>query len=191
MKKAVFLDRDGVICEERGYLKDIQHLRLIPGAAKALRLLHKHGFKIIVVTNQSGVARGYFSEQFVEQVHREIEKMLSKEGARLDDLYFCPHYPDGKVEPYCIECTCRKPSPGMLLEAGREHGLDLRQSYLVGDKITDLECAYRAGVKGILVLTGYGRDEVKKLDGSYMTNPSFVARDLLEAAGWIIKDLKH
>ena len=188
MKSAVFLDRDGVISEEVGYLSDLSQLQLIPEAAQAVHRLNAIGLKVIIITNQSGVARGYFSESQVREVHREMEKMLSAQRAQIDAIYYCPHHPEGTVGQYRRECDCRKPSPGMLAQAADEHGIDLTQSYLVGDKLTDVECAQRAGTRGILVLTGYGKDEEKKIHDASSAKPVFIAQNLLEAAQWIIED---
>jgi D,D-heptose 1,7-bisphosphate phosphatase len=190
MMRAVFLDRDGVISEEVGYLSDVNQLQLIPEAAQAVHLLNATGLKVIIITNQSGVARGFFSEAQVREVHREMEKMLSAQRAYIDAIYYCPHYPAGIVEHYRRECDCRKPSPGMLARAADEHDIDLTQSYLVGDKLTDVECAQRVGVRGVLVLTGYGKEEETKLDDASSAKPVFIAQNLFEAAQWIIEDYR-
>ena len=189
MQRAVFLDRDGVICEDVGYLTEVSQLQLIPDAAQAVHLLNSSGLKVIIITNQSGVARGYFSEAQVREIHREMGKLLSTQRAYIDAIYYCPHYPEGTIEHYRRECDCRKPSPGMLTQAANDHGIDLAQSYLVGDKLTDIECAQRAGARGILVLTGYGKDEEEKIDGASPSKPVCIAPNLFEAAQWIIEDL--
>ena len=188
MERAVFLDRDGVISEEVGYLGDSDRLLLIPRAADAVKLLNQSGLKTIVITNQSGVARGYFSEEMLGDIHRKMEELLSDQGASLDGIYYCPHHPEGTVATFRRECDCRKPAVGLLIKAAKEHSVDLPSSYLVGDKRSDMECAHRAGVKGILVLTGYGRDELKKVNGVPLVQPAFVAADVLDAARWIIKE---
>lgn len=188
MERAVFVDRDGVLSEEVGYLGEEGRLRLISRSAQAVRLLNQRGVKIIVVTNQSGVARGYFSEAMLRGIHLKLQESLSEQGAFLDGIYYCPHHPEGTVEAYCIECTCRKPAPGLLIQASQKHAIDLASSYLVGDKGSDIECAHRAGAKGILVLTGYGRDELIKISSSAAAKPEHVAADLLDAVRWIIGD---
>lgn len=188
MERAVFVDRDGVISEEVGYLGDRDHLRLIPHAAEAVKLVNQSGLKIIAITNQSGVARGYFSEEMLGDIHRKMEMLLSDQGAFLDGIYYCPHHPEGTVEAYRMECDCRKPAAGLLIQAAKEHAIDVSSSYLVGDKHTDIECAHRAGARGILVLTGYGRDELKKINSGASAQPHYVAADLLDAVQWIIKD---
>lgn len=188
MERAVFVDRDGVISEEVGYLADVEHVRLIPRSAEAVKVINQSALKIIAITNQSGVARGYFSEEMLGHVHRKMEQLLSDQGALLDGIYYCPHHPEGTVEAYRIECDCRKPSAGLLIQAAEEHAIDLSSSYLVGDKRTDIECAHRAGAKGILVLTGYGKDELSTINSAALAQPEYVAADLLDAVQWIIKD---
>jgi D-glycero-D-manno-heptose 1,7-bisphosphate phosphatase len=179
MHRAVFLDRDGTINEEMGYINHLSRFQLLPGAAEAIARLNRAGFKVVVVTNQSGVARKYFPQTLLEEVHRELEARLAAAGARLDGIYVCSHAPDQN-------CACRKPRPGLLLAAARDLDLDLSRSYLVGDRYNDLESAANAGVQGILVLTGYGRGEVENYQGPRRVEPVFTAADLGEAADWII-----
>jgi D-glycero-D-manno-heptose 1,7-bisphosphate phosphatase len=179
---AVFLDRDGTINEEVGYLRRIEDLRLIPHTAEAVRLINKNGMKAVVISNQSGVARGFFSETFVGTVHARLDEMLQQEGAVIDGFYFCPHHPTEGDEPYRTVCSCRKPEPGMLLKAAAELNIDLTQSYVVGDMPKDIHAADRVGAKGILVKTGYSKDA----DASIA--PAYVAEDLLDAVQWILKD---
>jgi D-glycero-D-manno-heptose 1,7-bisphosphate phosphatase len=190
MRRAVFLDRDGVICTEEGYISDPRQLRLIPGAADAIRLFNQSGLAAVVITNQSGVARGFFTEETVAVLNRAMHERLEEQGARLDAVYYCPHHPEGAVERYRLVCDCRKPATGMLRQAADECNLEVMRSYLVGDKLSDIECAGRAGVKGIMVLTGYGAEECKRLDQTPAVHPAFVAADLREAAGWILNDLR-
>jgi D-glycero-D-manno-heptose 1,7-bisphosphate phosphatase len=188
MKRAVFVDRDGVLSEEVGYLGDRDHVRLIPHSAEAVKLVNQSGLKIIAITNQSGVARGYFSEEMLGQIHGKMEQLLKDQGAFLDGIYYCPHHPEGTVEAYRMVCDCRKPAAGLLIQAAQEHSIDVSSSYLIGDKRTDIECAHRAGARGILVLTGYGRDELGKINSAASAQPAYVAADLLDAVQWIIKD---
>ena len=180
---AVFLDRDGTLNEDVGYLDSPQRLKLLPGAAEAVRLINQYALKAVVVTNQSGVARGHYSEEELAEIHRFLEKLLAQEGARLDGIYYCPHHPqDG--------CDCRKPSTGMIEMAGRELALDLQGFYVIGDKLTDLELARNARGKGILVLTGVGRAELEKSQKQTSpVRPAYVASDLLEAVHWILQDI--
>lgn len=181
--RAVFLDRDGTICQEVGYLDSIDRFCLIPRSGAAIKLLNEQGFRTVVVTNQSGVARGYFSESRVQEIHAELFRQLRNEGAFLDAVYFCPHHPTEGKPPFLQICDCRKPAPGLLLRAAEDLGLDLTKSYTVGDCFADLECGRRVGAKGVLVLTGYGKEEL----GYQTENPaSFVANDLYEAVQWII-----
>jgi len=177
-REAVFLDRDGVIIEETHYLADPRALRLLPGAAEAIRLLNRAAIPAIVVTNQAGVGRGYYPESAVAQVHAELARQLSASGARLDALYYCPHHPDEG-------CDCRKPQPGMLLRAAQEHAIDLARSIMVGDKLSDLQAGQRAGCRAVLVLTGYGA-EVRAALGDQSPPPDHVAADLLAAVAWIL-----
>lgn len=175
---AVFLDRDGTINEEVEYLNDPDDLRLLPNAAEAIRLLNQAGVLAIVVTNQAGVGRGYLTEANVRQVHDRLAKELGRHEARLDAIYYCPHLPDDR-------CACRKPNPGMLLQAAREHKIDLHHSVIVGDKIGDLEAGWRVGCRTVLVLTGYGAEERERLSAARL-RPDFIAADLLAAVHWIL-----
>jgi D-glycero-D-manno-heptose 1,7-bisphosphate phosphatase len=155
-RRAVFLDRDGTINVEKDYLYKIEDFEFIPGAQEAIKKLKEAGFVVIVVSNQSGVARGYFDEDAVNQLHRHIQGELMDHSTSIDDFYFCPHHPDKGLGAYRLDCNCRKGKPGMLLQAALEHDLDLQHSFMVGDKLADIVAGERAGCKSILVLTGYG-----------------------------------
>ncbi len=179
---AVFLDRDGTVNEEVGYLSQLEELKLIPGAAEAIRQINESGMKAVVVTNQSGVARGFFTEEFVAKANAQLNEMLRSEGAFIDRFYYCPHHPTEGKDPYRIACPCRKPEPGMLLEAAQDLDIDLTRSYVVGDMLKDLTVAQRVGAKGVLVRTGYGKNIV------VTDKPAFIANDLREAVEWILKD---
>ncbi len=194
---AVFLDRDGTINEEAGYLDRLEKLRLLPGAAKAIRRINKSGMKTVVITNQSGVARGFFNEAFVDRVNARLREMLLAEGARIEALYYCPHHPTAGKGVYLQTCGCRKPAPGMLLKAADELRIDPSRSYMIGDMLTDIEAGIRAGVRGILVRTGNGEDSVSALaagpdsmDG-VTARPVHIAADLREAVAWIMEDRKE
>ena len=165
---AVFLDRDGTIMEEVNYCRDPRDVKVFPGAADALRRLNKHGFRLIIITNQSGIGRGYFSEADYRAVHAELVRQLG--GDIIDDAYFCADHPD-------IASARRKPSPEMVFEAQRAHQLDLSRSFFVGDKVIDVECGRAAGVRTILVQTGYGESHA---------NADWIARDLGDAADIIL-----
>jgi D-glycero-D-manno-heptose 1,7-bisphosphate phosphatase len=185
--RAVFLDRDGTINEEVGYVNHIERFFLLPGVGQAIRLLNRHGWKTVVVTNQSGVARGYFPESLIHQVHQKMKKLLESEEAHLDGIYYCPHHPDIGVPPYRQKCRCRKPATGMIEAAMKEFALDLSQSYMVGDRGVDIEFAHHIGAKAILVLTGYGKGEWEYSGAQWKVKPDHVAQDLLEAVQWILQ----
>jgi len=184
MDRACFLDRDGVIIEDVNYLSDPGHAKLCPGVAEALNLLRKNGYKLIVVSNQSGVARGYFTMKAVEAVQMRIEKLLKKEDAAIDAWYNCPHLPEGKVKEFAVDCDCRKPKPGLLLRAAKEHSLEIPQSFMIGDKIRDLEAGFNAGCKrAALVLTGNDKDQV--VPEAFKARV-VVAGNILEAVGKLL-----
>jgi D-glycero-D-manno-heptose 1,7-bisphosphate phosphatase len=168
-KPAVFLDRDGTLIKDVGYLAEPSGIRLYRGVAQALRKLRAAGYLLFVLTNQSGVARGYFPESSVKKVHRALQARLKAQGARIDGFYYCPHYPGAPLKAYAKICSCRKPNPGMVRQASRSFAVDLKKSYMVGDKLDDLGLAVRAGLAGAyLVRTGNGRRserEMKKLKG--------------------------
>lgn len=171
MKKAVFLDRDGVIIEQVAYLSAPEQVALIPGAAEALRLIHRHGDLAVVISNQSGVGRGYFTAAAVDAVHARIQELLAAEGEAVDAFYYCPHAPEEK-------CSCRKPSPEMILRAARRFGIDVGASLMLGDRLSDLECGVNAGcARNILVLTGYGAEQEPKVRAAGFAS----ARDMFAA----------
>ena len=186
MKSAVFLDRDGTISEEVGYVNHLSRYRLMPGSAGAIRMLNDAGYMTFLTTNQSGVARGYFSDTLLHSVHEKLERLLAAEGARLDGIYFCPHHPEEGPPPWRARCDCRKPLPGMILRAAREHGVDLARSWAIGDGVVDLQAAAAAGVRGILVLTGYGRGLVEHQPHRFTVQPVHTAEDLTGAVRYIL-----
>ncbi len=188
MTIAVFLDRDGTINEEKGYIREVDHLSLIPGAAQAVRMLNDAGILAILTTNQTGPARGFYDEAHVRALNDRVQLLLQEEaGAHLDAVFYCPHLAKGVVEAYAIECQCRKPAIGMIQQAcERFPEIDLKQSYVIGDKASDVEFAANAGCSGILLKTGYGQ---RVLDGKYQvltTQPTLVCEDLLDAAQAIL-----
>ena len=156
MKPAVFLDRDGTLIEERGYLDRLDLIEPFSWTSGALQRLRDAGYALVLVTNQAGVARGYFDEAFVQEAHRHLAALLAADGVVLDGYYYCPHHPEGTVPGYRRTCRCRKPGPGMVEQAASELGLDVARSFVVGDKWLDVELAANAGARGILVRTGYG-----------------------------------
>ena len=181
MNKAVFLDRDGVITKEPPYYAHkIDQLELIPKSAEAIRLLNKNGFKVIIISNQSGVARGYYQEKDIKIYNNEMKRQLEEKGAHIDAIYYCPHHPEAVIEKYKIDCDCRKPKPGMLRQAEKDLNLDLKRSFLIGDKMSDIEAGYRAGCKTILVLTGQGNGELKKISEMNI-KPNYISKDLFAA----------
>jgi len=190
-KTAVFLDRDGTINEQMGYINHPSRFHLLPGVAQAIRRLNDHLIPVLVVTNQSGLARGYFPESVLTEVHQLLIDGLRAEGARLDGIYVCPHHPEAKNEQYRLNCPCRKPKPGLFLQAAAEHNLDLTRSYVVGDRWSDLKAAAACGAQGLLVLTGYGRGDHEFIGPQQEVQPSHVANDLQEAVSWIIEDMSR
>jgi D-glycero-D-manno-heptose 1,7-bisphosphate phosphatase len=187
MNRAVFLDRDGTVNVEVGYLSDLSQLRLIPGASEAIRRLNERGLKVVLVTNQSGIARGYFSESFVQETHVLLERMLRKEGAAIDGIYYCPHHPFAGNSPYTTECDCRKPGTGMIDRAARELDIDVKRSFVVGDKWSDVELGQRAGARSILVQSGFAPDEPGNVRPLHLSDPDYVAHNITEAADWILR----
>ena len=184
LRRAVFLDRDGTINEEVGYLSEPGQVSLIPGSADALVRLRDEGFALVVLTNQSCIARGYFTEDDLGRVNDAVAAALANAGASVDAFYFCPHHPKfGEM----VQCRCRKPDTGMVESASADMGLDVTMSYFVGDKGTDIELGRNAGGRTVLVLTGFGADERRLMDDKGV-RPDKVANDLAEAADWIIED---
>jgi D-glycero-D-manno-heptose 1,7-bisphosphate phosphatase len=177
--KAVFLDKDGTLVENVPYNVDPARIRLADGALEGLKLLHKAGFKLVVVSNQSGVARGYFKESDLKGVEEHLKNILRKAGVPLTDFYYCPHYPDGKVHEYAVNCMCRKPRPGMLFQAGREHQINLASSWLIGDILDDIEAGRRAECTSILIKNG---NETEWSLTSTYRKPHYTAVNLYEAA---------
>jgi D-glycero-D-manno-heptose 1,7-bisphosphate phosphatase len=183
LRPAVFLDRDGTIAEEVGYLNHIDRFRMFPFAADAIRRLNQAGLAVIVATNQSGVGRGYFPEALVHTVHEFMTQQLAAAGALLDAIYYCPH-------TSADACESRKPKPGMLERAAREHALDLKRSFVVGDRSVDIGLARNVGARSILVRTGYGEGELAWHGSKWAVQPDFVAQTLTEAADWILRQPK-
>jgi D-glycero-D-manno-heptose 1,7-bisphosphate phosphatase len=178
LHKAIFMDRDGTVSEEIGYMMSASLYRPFPWTGPAIRKINDSGMKAILVTNQSGIERGYFPESLVHEVHDLLRADLARHNARLDAVYFCPHHPE-------TGCDCRKPRPGMLLRAQQEFKVNLGESYMIGDRYLDVDVAYAAGVRSVLVMTGNGREEYEKYQG-LPQQPHFVAENLLEAVESII-----
>jgi D-glycero-D-manno-heptose 1,7-bisphosphate phosphatase len=185
-RPAIFMDRDGTICEEVGYVNHLSRSRLLPGSVEAIRLANDAGFLVVVASNQSGVARGLFDEALVQAVNRQMVARVQEAGARIDAVYFCPHHPREGAPPFRMDCECRKPRPGMLLQAAREHDVDLRSSWMIGDSLVDLEAAAAAGAAPVHVLTGYGRGLVEHHGARFRVAPAHTAEDLLAAVRFIV-----
>lgn len=181
LRRAVFLDRDGTIGEEMGYVNHIDRFRVFPYAAEAIRHLNEAEIPVIVVTNQSGIARNIFPESLVHEVHKKMVAELAAGGAWIDAIYFCPHKSEDA-------CECRKPNPGLLERAAREHSLDLVASWVVGDRYADLEMAHAAGGRGILVMTGYGRGEYELHRSTWPRQPEALACNLGDAVRHILRN---
>lgn len=160
MYKACFLDRDGVLIEEEDYLCDPARARLCSGAVEAIKLAHSVGRKVFLISNQAGLAKGKFKMEDLKAVHAKVEELLAEQGVALDGYYYCPHHTKGSVPEYTRECSCRKPGPGMILKAAEEHDLDVKNSFMIGDRLTDLEAGVNAGCSAVaLVRTGYGETQ--------------------------------
>ena len=185
-RPAVFIDRDGTLTEEVGYVNHPSRLHLLPRSAKAIRRLNDAGMAAVVVTNQAGIARGYFSPEVLDAVNRELVTQLKDGGAHLDGIYVCTHHPSAGVPPYRADCDCRKPRPGLLHRAAADLGLDLANSVVVGDKASDVAMAPRVSAASVLVLTGYGLGEWEYRRASFAVQPDHVATDLLDAVDWIL-----
>ena len=185
MKRAVFLDRDGTLIEESGYLDRLERLSFFPYSVDAVRVLNRSGLAVVVITNQAGIARGIVKESFVEEAHQHIAQRLETGGAKIDAFYYCPHFPGGVVEPYNRTCDCRKPQPGLLQRAAADLDLDLEHSFVVGDRWHDLAAGQAVGASGVLVRTGIGwRDEATP---DPHTVPDAIVDNLMDAAAWILE----
>ena len=185
-RRAVFMDRDGTISEEVGYINHPSRYRVFPYAAEAVRLLNNAGWLAILVTNQAGVARGYFTEDLIEAVHDVLKLELEHDGARLDAIYYCAHHPTVGELPYRFDCDCRKPKPGLIIRAAADFDIDLAQSWMIGDRHSDIELARNAGVHAAFVLSGYGRGEWEYQRATWKHEPDLIAEDLLEAVRKIV-----
>jgi D-glycero-D-manno-heptose 1,7-bisphosphate phosphatase len=186
MKPAIFFDRDGTLSREVGYVNHLSRLELYPFAVDAVRLVNRSGLLAVLITNQAGVARGYFPESLVTEVHARFHEILAGGGARLDGIYYCPHHPTVGQPPYRQDCDCRKPRPGLLERAARELGIDLKRSWVIGDRHGDVQLAWRVGARGALVKTGYGLGELTYHAAGWERQPDLVAENVLEAVAQIL-----
>jgi D-glycero-D-manno-heptose 1,7-bisphosphate phosphatase len=184
-RPAVFLDRDGTLLEEAGYLDRLERMVFFPYSVDAVRLLNRANLAVVVVTNQAGIARGIFKESFVGEAHRYIAERLAAGGAHIDAFYYCPHHPEAVIEEYRRSCDCRKPQPGLLKRAASDLDLALDQSFVVGDRWHDLEAGQRVGARAVLVRTGYGKTE--EAAGHPRVTPSAVVDNVMEAVSWILR----
>ncbi|MFI5178608.1 MAG: D-glycero-alpha-D-manno-heptose-1,7-bisphosphate 7-phosphatase [Vicinamibacterales bacterium] len=185
LRDAVFLDRDGTMIEDIGYLGAVERLALFPWTIDAVRALNRAGLAVVVVSNQSGVARGFITESAVEEIHREMTRRIEAGGARVEAYYYCPHHPDGTVEPYRRRCDCRKPARGLVERAARDLRLDPARSFVVGDKWVDVGLARGVGARGILVRTGSGAAEEARPAPDVAADA--VVDNLAAAASWILQ----
>ena len=185
-RPAAFIDRDGTLTEEVGYVNHPSRLKLLPRSAAAVRRLNLAGIAAVVATNQAGIARGYFSQDVLHATNQLLVEQLKEAGAHLDGIYVCPHHPREGEPPFRTDCDCRKPKPGLLLRAAADLDLDLGASVVVGDKASDLAAARHAGARSILVLTGYGLGEWEYRRAQFPVTPDYVATDLWDAVEWIV-----
>ena len=190
-KAAVFLDRDGTINEQMGYINHVSRFHMLPRAVDAVRLLNDKGVPAIVVSNQSGLARGYFPKSVLLEVHEKMKELLAAKGAHVDGIYYCPHHPEAKEAEFRKACQCRKPKTGLFEQAVHDLDLDLTRSYVVGDRFSDLKAARVIGAKGVLVLTGYGRGDLEYVGPGLAIKPDHVAEDIYDAVVWILADMKR
>jgi D-glycero-D-manno-heptose 1,7-bisphosphate phosphatase len=189
MRPGVFLDRDGTINEQMGYINHISRFHLLPNVGKAVKLLNDKNIPVVVVSNQSGLARGYFPPELLIDVHNRMEELLAVEGAHIDGIYICPHRPDAELSAYRRDCDCRKPKTGLFTKAAAELDIDLARSYVVGDRWSDVRAALNCGATSVLVLTGYGRGELAYIGPKQEVQPHWVTDDLLSAVQKIVADL--
>ena len=184
----VFLDRDGTLIEEVGYLSHLDRIALYPWSIESVKLLNRAGFKVVVVTNQAGVARGLFDEDFIDEAHRFLDQKFGDGGAMIDKFYYCPHHPEASVEAYRCECDCRKPKAGMLWKAAQELQLELSHSFVIGDRLSDLRLGPAVGAKSVLVRTGYGETTARELTDD--VEVAYTAQELMTAVAWILRHSK-
>ena len=184
----VFLDRDGTLIEEVGYLSHLDRIVLYPWSIESVKLLNRAGFKVVVVTNQAGVARGLFDEDFIDEAHRFLDQKFSDGGATIDRFYYCPHHPEASVEAYRSECDCRKPKAGMLWKAAQELQLELSHSFVIGDRLSDLRLGQAVGARSLLVRTGYGETTARELTDD--VEVAYTAPELMTAVAWILRHSK-
>ena len=187
---AIFLDRDGTINEEMGYINHIDRFNIFPFVAESIKNFRDNGFKIIVVTNQSGIARGYFTEELLNEVHQNLINYLNENGTKVEGIYYCPHHPREGKGKYKKDCNCRKPKPGLIERAIKEHDIDLKKSYMIGDRFKDMEFARNLNITSGFVLTGYGQGEYEHQKKAWSFMPDIIAENLKEMALKITNSLR-
>lgn len=187
MKRAVFLDKDGTLIPDIPYNTDPNLITLSENSVEGLKRLQHEGYVLVVISNQSGVARGYFKEEALAEVKSRIEFLFEKQGIYLDDFFYCPHHAEGNTEGYKMDCNCRKPKPGMIQEAAEKLNIDLSESWMIGDILNDVEAGNRAGCKTVLIDNG---NETEWIKGEFRT-PSFIAKNINEAENYILKPIKE
>ena len=184
-RPAVFLDRDGTLSEERGFIDRLELIEIFPWTSDAIRLLNRAGFAVVVVTNQSAIGRGIIDLPFLQTVHDAFDRHLVRSGAKIDRYYYCPHHPDAPLPEYRMACRCRKPGPGMIEQATTELELDPSRSFMVGDRLIDVACGHAAGVKSLLVRSGHSAHRGEAPPG--LSEPDAILNNLMEAVGWILR----
>lgn len=184
--RAIFIDRDGTLNEEVGYITEMSQFRLFGFAAESIKMINDSGWYAVLITNQAGIARGHHSEEFLRRLHAQMELSLLRDGARLDAIYYCPHHPEFGAPPYRQDCNCRKPKPGLIEKAAKDFSLDLNNCYIIGDRMSDIETGHTAGTRSVMVMTGYGREEYP--DAIRQRPPDHAAENLLEAVRWILEN---
>ncbi|GAB7140072.1 D-glycero-beta-D-manno-heptose 1,7-bisphosphate 7-phosphatase [Deferribacterales bacterium RsTz2092] len=185
-KPVVFIDRDGTINVDGGYINHADNFILYPFAAQAIRMLNTHGYLAVVVTNQSGIAKGFYTEEVMHELHGEMKTRLARGGARVDAIYYCPHDPDAKIEQYRMVCRCRKPDTGMLEQAIAELPIDTTRMTMVGDKYGDIQTGFKMNCRTIMLNTGYGAGEYRLKSSGWARQPDYRAENLLEAIGIVL-----
>jgi D-glycero-D-manno-heptose 1,7-bisphosphate phosphatase len=184
-RPAVFLDRDGTLSEERGFIDRLELIEIFPWTSDAIRLLNRAGFAVVVVTNQSAIGRGIIDLPFLQTVHDAFDRHLVRSGAKIDRYYYCPHHPDAPLPEYRMACRCRKPGPGMIEQATTDLGLDPSRSFMVGDRLIDVACGHAAGVRSLLVRSGHSAHRGEAPPG--LSEPDAILNNLMEAVGWILR----
>ena len=184
--RAIFIDRDGTLNEEVGYITEISQFRLFDFAAESIKLINDAGWYAVIITNQAGIARGQYTEEFLRHLHAEMESSCA--GEAHGSTRSCPHHPDFGVPPYRQDCNCRKPKPGLIDKASRDLSLDLKGCYVIGDRVRDVETGHAAGARSVMVMTGYGREEYPDQRVTRTRQPDHVCENLLEAVRWILNN---